>query len=100
MSLNNDQRKTTFIELAKKYENAKQDLKVLQQQLELMMTMEGVDTYHQDPETGAVYKIYVPEGTFISFKKIDYKRTALTGEKGGTVLSKSEAESKGFTLSK
>jgi hypothetical protein len=47
---------------------------------------------------GSCQKIEVPSGTFVEFKKIGYKRTAKSGEKGGSVLSKSEAESMGFVI--
>jgi hypothetical protein len=92
--------KTSFLYWTEEYEATKGKLKDIQGKLESLMYTLGVDSYHQNPLTGVVYKVYVPEGTFISFKKIDYKRTSLPGEKGGTVLSKSEAESAGFTLSK
>ncbi len=86
--------------LAGEIEQIKDNLKAKQAQLEQVLQALGVNTYHQDEITGAVFKVYVPEGTFVSFKKIDYKRTSLPGEKGGTVLSKAEAESMGFKLSK
>lgn len=87
-----------LFKLTEKYENLKDQLKSVQIELEAVMTNLGTNTYHQDPVTLAVYKIYVPEGTFISFKKIDYKRTSFLGEKGGVVLSKSEAQENGFVL--
>lgn len=85
---------------ASEIEDLKAQLKHKQVQLEDVMLKLGVNTYHQDPITGLVYKIYKPEGTFISYKNIDIKRTALPGERGGTVLSKSEAEEAGFVLRK
>lgn len=89
-----------LFQYASSVENLKKQLKSVQAQLEEVMLKLGVDTYHQDPVNGVVYKIYEPEGTFISFKSIDVKRTALAGEKGGTVLSKSEAEANGFVINK
>jgi hypothetical protein len=84
--------------LAYQVEATKNVLKEQQRQLEEVLLALGVNTYHQSPITGIVYKIYKPEGTFISFKSIDIKRTALPGETGGTVLSKKEAQEAGFVL--
>jgi hypothetical protein len=81
-------------------EDLKAQLKHKQGQLEEVMLKLGLNTYHQDPITGIVYKIYKPDGTFIAYKSIDVKRTALVGEKGGTILSKAEAELNGFVLRK
>lgn len=89
-----------LFQFANEIESLKTQLKHKQVQLEEVMTKLGLNTYHQDPITGLVYKIYKPEGTFVSFPSIAIKRTALPGEKGGTILSKTEAESMGFTLSK
>ena len=86
--------------LAGEIETIKSQLKFKQKQLEEVLLVLGVDTYHQDPVSGVVYKIYKPDGTFIAFKNIDTKRTALPGEVGGTVLSKKEAQEQGFILSK
>jgi len=85
---------------ASEIEDLKAQLKHKQGQLEEVLFKLGVNTYHQDPISGVVYKIEVPSGTFVSFSKIGWKRTALPGEKGGTVLAKSEAELMGFTLRK
>lgn len=92
--------KERFLELAKLTEAKYEELKALRE--ELKTVMEGLDfnTYVQDPETLLVYKIIEPSGTFIEFRKIDYKRTAKEGERGGTVLSKKEAEEAGFVLKK
>lgn len=86
--------------LVEAHENLKAQLKTSSEELEQVLADLGVNTYHQDPATGLVYKVYVPDGTFVYFKKIDYKRTAKQGEKGGTVLSKTEAQEAGFVLSK
>lgn len=88
-----------FLELAKRTEKLYEELKQAQEELTAEMRTMGVDKYVQDPETRAVYKIIKPNGTFVSFKDIDYKRTLLEGEKsGGTVLAKKEAEEQGFVL--
>jgi len=89
---------SSFLALAKTYESLKKQMKELRSQLDAAAGDLGVDEMFQDPDTGAVYKIVEPTGTFIEFRKIDYKRTALEGERGGTVLSKSEAEEAGFKL--
>ncbi len=87
-----------LFELATEYERLKSEMKKVKTEMNLVLENLGVDTYHQDPMTGLVYKVIEPDGTFVSFDKIGYKRTSKEGEKGGTVLSKSEAEANGFTL--
>ena len=89
-----------FLTRASIYEEAKENLRLASESLDAAMRALGVDKYIQDPSTGIVYKIEVPTGTFISFKSIGYKRTAKEGERGGTVLSKKEAEEHGFSLKK
>lgn len=88
----------TFIKLAKEYETQKDLAETIREELEVAMLALGYDKYAQDPETGAVYKTIKPDGTFVAYRKIAFKRTALEGERGGTVLSKKEAEEAGFTL--
>lgn len=90
--------KERFVQLAKQMEQQLKDLNSTRDQLNAVMTELGIDTYAQDPETLAVYKIIKPLGTFTYYRDIDYKRTALEGEKGGTVLAKKEAEEAGFRL--
>lgn len=87
-----------FFDLATESERLKEQQKKISEELSVVMDQLKIGTYLQDPTTGLVYKIEVPNGTFIEFKKIGYKRTAKPGEKGGTVLAKSEAESMGFIL--
>lgn len=91
-----------FLELAKKSEELQAELSKVNE--ELLNEMKGMELGKliQDPETLAVYKVYVPSGTFISYKPLDYKRTNLEGEKGGgpSVLAKKEAEEAGFVLKK
>lgn len=88
----------TFIQLAKQYEKQSDELGKTREALQAAMVDLGVGTYAQDPDTRAVYKVIEPNGTFTYYRKIDYKRTALEGEKGGTVLSKKEAQEAGFIL--
>jgi hypothetical protein len=88
-----------FIRLAKEIEaeqkliNAKRDL------LTTVMQEIGVGQYVQDASTSTVYKMVKPTGTFMYFRDIDYTRTALEGERAGT-LSKKEAEEAGFAVLK
>ena len=100
MDENKQANQDQLFQLAGEIESLKTQLKYKQGQLEEVLVRLGLDTYHQDPINGVVYKIYKPEGTFISFKSIDIKRTSLPGEKGGTVLSKAEAEANGFKVGK
>lgn len=94
--MNDDQR--MFVLLANEYEKASEELNALRERLNEAMVKVGVGNYAQDQNTGAVYKVIKPTGTFIYYREIDYKRTALDGERGGTVLSKKEAQEAGFTL--
>lgn len=92
--------KEQFVQLAKKLEKQQEEINATREELTTVMTALGLDTYAQDPETLAVYKIIKPLGTFTYYKDIDYKRTALEGDRGGTVLAKKEAEEAGFNLKK
>lgn len=87
-----------FIKLAKEYEKQRDYLDTIREELNQAMAALGPEKYAQDTETGAVYKVYKPLGTFTYYRDLDYKRTALDGERGGTVLSKKEAQEAGFTL--
>lgn len=89
-----------LFQFAGEVEDLKNQLKYKQTQLEQVLVKLGVNTYHQDPVNDVVYKIYKPEGTFISFKSIDYKRTSLPGETGKNPLSKKEASEQGFVVKK
>jgi hypothetical protein len=99
---NNEQVDNTglLFQFAGEVEDLKAQLKYKQAQLEQVLIQLGVNTYHQDPINDVVYKIYVPEGTFVSFPKIAVKRTNLPGEKNTNALSKSEAQEQGFVVSK
>jgi|GEM_PF-3011803 len=90
----------TFLTLAKDLEAKQKETNTVREHLEAAMQALGVGAMFQDPETSVVYKIEVPKGGFVYFKHIDYKRTALEGERGGTVLAKKEAEEAGFVLRK
>ena len=86
-----------LLELANKYEGLKKELRDLKPQLEVVLSELGVGAHFQDPNTGAVYEIVVPQGTFISFDKISYNRTRLEGEKTGS-LSLKKAEDLGYKV--
>lgn len=87
-----------FLDLAKQYERERMVVDSLREELAVAMAALGPDKYIQDPDTGAVYKIVKPLGTFTYYRDLDYKRTALDGERGGTVLSKKEAQEAGFDV--
>ena len=88
-----------FLDLATKYEELKEELNDVRENLDAVMKELKVDTYLQDPVTFLVYQIVKPTGSFIYFKDIDYVRTKKEGEKAGS-LSVKKAEEAGFTLAK
>lgn len=88
-----------FLEISKRYETLKEEMKALKPTLQELMTDIGVGTMFQDKESGLVYRIEVPTGTYISFDPISYSRTKKVGEDKGS-LSKKDAEAAGFVLSK
>lgn len=91
--------KVKFLEAAKKYEQLQEEVSKVREELVASMTELGIGAYVQDPETGLVYKVTKPGGTFVYYKDIDYVRTAKASERAGT-LSKKEAEEAGFTVLK
>lgn len=97
-----DAKQGKFLELARYYEELKEKLSEVSEQLTVAMKDLGFDTYVQDPESHVVYKIVKPTGTFVEYKEVSFKRTLKEGEKGGgaTVLAKKEAEEQGFNLKK
>lgn len=88
-----------FLELSKRYEVLKEEMKALKPTLQELMTEIGVDSMFQDSTTGLVYRIEIPTGTYVSFDPISYSRTKKVGEDKGS-LSKKDAEAAGFVLSK
>jgi hypothetical protein len=86
-----------FLEISKRLETLREEVKALQPTLEELMIEIGVDTMFQDPSTMLVYQIEEPTGTYITFQKVSYKRTKKAGETKGS-LSKTDAEAAGFTL--
>lgn len=89
----------TFLHTAKYYEELQEQINKVREELNAALLDLGLGTYVQDPETGLVYKIVKPNGTFMYYKDIDYTRTAKATERAGT-LSKKEAEEAGFTVLK
>lgn len=93
--LTDEQKK--FIEVSKKIENIKNELKELGTEVDELLKNIGVGKSFQDPEDGTVFEVIVPNGTFVSFKMIDYERTKRAGEARGT-LSMARARELGFSL--
>lgn len=85
------------IELSKAYERAKSELDLARRDLDSVLNQMELNTYFQDEATKTVYKIVKPKGTFVSFKDVDYHRTALEGERQGS-LSKKEAQEAGYEV--
>lgn len=88
-----------LIELSNKYEKIKDELNAVGLELGIVLNQLELNTYFQDLETLAVYKIVKPKGTFVAYKDVDYVRTAFESESRGS-LSKKEAEEAGFSLKK
>jgi hypothetical protein len=85
-----------FVELEKRKAEVKKYFEELEQAtLELAKEI-GVGGMFQDPE-GTVYKVVIPEGTFVKFAKIGYQRTRRPGEVKGD-LSLTEARERGFVV--
>lgn len=84
-----------FIEVSKKIESLKNELKELGSEVEELLTTIGIGKAFQDPEDGTVFEVVVPNGTFVSFKTVDYERTKRAGEARGT-LSMARAKELGF----
>lgn len=91
--LTDEQKK--LIEVSKKVEGLKNELKELGTEVEGLLTTIGVGKAFQDPEDGTVFEIVAPKGTFVSFKTVDYERTKRAGEARGT-LSMARAKELGF----
>lgn len=95
----NKEEQFIFLNLVNEYEETKERLSELSEELKLTLAKYALGTYVQDPDSGVVYKIVKPNGTFVYYKEIDYVRTVKEGEERGT-LSKKEAEGAGFVLLK
>jgi hypothetical protein len=86
-----------FIELSKRSESLKKELKEVSEKMEGLMLSMGAGTHFQDRDDRTVFEIVVPEGTFVSFKKIDYNRTKREGESRGS-LAATRAKDLGYSL--
>jgi hypothetical protein len=86
-----------LFELSADIESLKKQQTKNYEELNQILSLLGVGTYHQDPVTKIVYKVVVPSGTFVEYKTIGYERTAFSGEKRGS-LSKKEAREAGFEV--
>lgn len=92
----NDSQKQ-LIELTKKTEDLKKQLKEYNQAIENILIELGEGSSFQDPEDGTVFEIVIPSGAFVSFKKMDYLRTKREGESRGS-LSKTRAKELGYEI--
>jgi len=81
-----DKKKAEYKEFLKEYNEAIQDLK----------EEVGIGGHFQDIE-GTVYQVHECEGKFISFDKLEVKRTRRDGERAGS-LSLKKAEELGYSV--
>lgn len=88
---------TKFLELSKKYEELKEQMKVVSEELNQEMLNLGVGSHFQDPETKLVYEIVKPTGTYIDYKEIGYNRTKKPEESKGS-MSKTRAVELGYMV--
>lgn len=86
-----------LVELDKKKEEIRAYYDELTETIKALSDEMGVDGMFQDEESGIVYQIVKPEGTFIQYKEIDYIRTKREGERSGA-LSIKKAKEKGFKV--
>ena len=87
-----------FVELEKKKAEVKKYFEELDTATKDLAAEIGVNGFFQDNE-GTVYKVVVPEGTFVKYNKIGYERTrrlALNETKGD--LSLKQAREAGFVV--
>jgi hypothetical protein len=85
-----------FVNLEKQKEKVKEYFESLRKAVDELSKEIGLNGYFQDEE-GTVYKVVEPEGRFVNYEKISYKRTRRIDEERGD-LSLKEAESAGFTV--
>ena len=86
----------TFVALEKQKEQIKIFQKEFQETLEKLQEELGPNGHFQDDE-GTVYQLEIPEGKFVYFDKLGYKRTRRQGEVRGD-LALSKAEELGYKL--
>ena len=92
-----EQIKLMFFKESTKLEEMKEAMKYQGAVVDDLMSKLPADELFQDPNTGLVYKIQKPTGTFISFKEREYVRTKKATETKGS-LSKKEVEDAGFKV--
>lgn len=85
-----------FIELEKRKTEVKKYFEELEKATLDLAAEIGINGMFQDTE-GTVYKVVIPEGTFVKFSKIGYQRTRRPGETKGD-LSMTEARERGFVV--
>lgn len=88
---------TKLIALTKELEVLKDAYKAKAKEVQALLEQFEEGAYLQDPIDKTVFKVIVPTGTFVEFRKIDYIRTRRTGEKRGE-LSLKEAKEAGFEV--
>ena len=88
---------TKALELIKRYEQLKEEMKTVKEQMDIELQAIGIGQYFQDPETKIVYKISTPKGKFVYFDTITFERTKKADERSGS-LSKKEAQEVGFII--
>lgn len=86
-----------FFEETAKLEEMRMAIKLQTTIVDDLMIQLPLDVLFQDPNTGLVFKIQRPSGTFITFKEREYVRTKKATEAKGS-LSKKEAEEAGFKV--
>jgi hypothetical protein len=86
-----------FLELAKKYEEAKDQMKAIREELDLVMKELGEGYNCQDHKTMLVYQIAKQKGTYVHFHELEFVRTKKESERAGS-LSKKDAERLGYVV--
>jgi hypothetical protein len=86
----------TFVALEKQKEQIKLFQKDFQVALEALQQELGTDGHFQDDD-GTVYQLEVPDGKFVYFDKLGYKRTRREGEVRGD-LALTKAQELGYKL--
>jgi hypothetical protein len=85
-----------FVELEKQKVKVKEYFENLKKAVDEIAKEVGVGGFFQDEE-GTVYKVVEPEGRYVNYEKLSYKRTRRVDEERGD-LSIKDAEAAGFTV--
>ena len=85
-----------FVNLEKQKEKVKEYFESLKKAVDELAKEVGLNGFFQDEE-GTVYKVVEPEGRYVNYERISYKRTRRLNEERGD-LSLKEAEAAGFTV--